>query len=229
MPLHADREGGQPVGDLQGLDRPVGRPRRGHQASTDPVHRLVVVRRRVHPGLVVPRGQQPSQRPFGPDPDQMPPEPAVRPGVLLVPDHLGQVLVQRPAPEHVEQLDTPADGQQRPPGHQRRVEQRQLPAVPLGVRRAGLRVRASAVPGRVDVPAAGHDQPVQVGHGGGGFGRVATDRQQHRPAAAAPHRVHIGLRDQGSGGVPVPPLGQIVVGRDTDQRAHNHLGHCYRF
>jgi hypothetical protein len=122
VPLHADREGGQAVGHLEALDRPVGRPRGSDEAVAERVHGLVMVRRRVQPDVFAGARQHAAQRPGRPDPDQMPPEPAVRPGVLLVPDHLGQMLVQRPAAQDVEQLDAPADGQQRLPGGHRRVE-----------------------------------------------------------------------------------------------------------
>jgi hypothetical protein len=224
MPLNPDRED-RSAGDLQTLDRPVGGPRGGDQPVPEPVHGLVMVGRRVQPGLVAGAREHPAQRPGRSHPDQVPPESAVRPGVLFVPHDLRQVLVQRPAADHVEQLNAPADGQQRPAGRQRRVQQGQLPAVSLAVRRAGLRVGHRAVPGRIHVPAARHDQPVQVGHGGRGFGRVAARRQQHRPPAAAPHRIHVGLRDQRGRNRPVAPLGQVVVRGNTDQRAHVHLGH----
>jgi hypothetical protein len=196
MPLHTDREARRATGHLEALDRAVGRPRGGDQAVPELVHGLVVMGRRVQPGIPAGPGQYPAQHPGRGDPDQVTAEPAVRPGVLLVPDHLRQVLVQGAAPDHVEQLDAPADGQQRHLAGQRRDEQSQLPAVPLVVGRAGLRVRAGPVPGRVHVTAAGHDQPVQVGHGRGRLGRVAAGGQQHRPPAAAAHRVHVGLRDQ---------------------------------
>jgi hypothetical protein len=197
MPLHADREARRAAGHLEALDRPVRRPRGGDQAITEPVHRLMVMGRRVQPDIqTTVTGQHPSQRPGRADPDQVTAEPAGRPRVLLVPDHLRQMLVQGAAAHHVEQLDAPADGQK---GHctcQRRVQQGQLPAVPLIVGGAGLRVRAGPVPGRVHVTAAGHDQPIQVGHCRGRLGGVAAGWQQHRPPAAAPHRVHVGLRDQ---------------------------------
>jgi hypothetical protein len=79
------------------------------------------------------------------------------PGMLLVPDDVREVLVQRPAPDDVEQLDAAADGQQRQAGLQRAVEQGQLPGVAFGVGHPRRGVHGRAVPGWVDVSAARHD------------------------------------------------------------------------
>jgi glycine cleavage system aminomethyltransferase T len=77
-------------------------------------------------------------------------------------EHVGQVLVQCPAPSHVPQLRPPAHGQHRPVGGQGGPQQGHLPAVAITLGGVGLGVGGSAVPAdradlgrRVDVEVFG--------------------------------------------------------------------------
>jgi hypothetical protein len=243
-------------GELDRLHRPVGRPRRAGQPVAQPVDRLMVVRGHLdpvpvrggpvecgpRPARLVPvaggrartrpngpaRGENAADRAGGADADRVPAEVVGDPGVLLVPDHVREVLVQRAAADDVEQLHAAADGQQRQPGRQRAVDHGQFPGVPLGVGRAGRRVHGRAVPGRVHVTAAGHHQAVEVGHGQRGLRGGAAGRQQDRPAAAAAYRVHVGTRQHRGRYRPVTPLGDVVVGGNADQRSHGNRSYLGR-
>ena len=164
----------------------------------------------------------------GADADRVPAEAIGDAGMLLVPDDVREVLVQRPAPDDAEQLHAAADGQQRQPRLQRAVDHGQFPGVALGVGCPGRRVHGGAVPGRIDVAAARHHQAVEVGHGEGGLRGGAAGRQQDRPAAAAAYRVHVRARQDGGRCRPVAPLGDVVVGRDADQRGHGNRSYLGR-
>ena len=139
--------------------------------------------------------------------------------VAVVPHDLGQVLVQRAAGVHDHQLHAPAHPEHGQVGGQRLGEQGQLGGVPVRAQPSGLVVRLLAVAGRVEVGAAGEQQPVEdaeqrvvvaVRRGGDDDG----------PAAGPLDLAHVGVRDQRGGGVPDPPAGLLDVGRDADQRTH---------
>ena len=82
---------------------------------------------------------------------------AVRQGA----DHVGHVLVQRPAQLHVEDLAAAADGQHRQVGPQRGGQQGALAGVPVGVDAAHLGPGLLAVGERVHVAPAGEHQAVE--------------------------------------------------------------------
>ena len=130
-----------PAADLHRLHGAVRRPRRGHESLAEPVDGLMMVGRHVQPRA--PRTQDPAEYPGVTDPDPMAAGAAVEPGMPLVPDHLREVLVQRPAAGDVEQVNSPADSQQWRPGGQRRVQHGQLPASRSGL---GMPVSGCAAP-----------------------------------------------------------------------------------
>ena len=110
--------------------------------------------------------------------------------VVVVAEHVGQVLVQPAAVRDGHQLHAPADREQGQVGVERGAQQHQLRGVALGLDLGGG-VRPLAVQGRVDVGAAGeHDavesvEDVDVG---------IVGRDEHGPAAAAVHGVDVGER-----------------------------------
>ena len=81
--------------------------------------------------------------------------------VLLVPDRLRQVLDEVAAARDVEELEAAADRERRQVALERRLEEAQLAGVAVRLRRVGLRMPLSAVVSRVDVAAAGEDDPVE--------------------------------------------------------------------
>lgn len=80
----------------------------------------------------------------------------------VVPEDVGQVLVQGAAERHVEHLRAATDAQHRQAPIQRTTQQRELPGVAGGPRLIGGRMRLLAIRGRVQVVAAGNDQRVQA-------------------------------------------------------------------
>ena len=183
VPEHAEREA--LAGQLDRLDQVVlDRAAGDHQALAELVDPLVMVRldpdplaprrpaRRAMPGasahLVVAEGPRRCAR------------------WLVVADELRQVLVERAAAGDVEHLHPAADAEQRHVALERAPRQRELEAVALGPGALRLGVRLGAVAGRVDVGAAGEDQPVEqveqpVGIGLGGV--VGRQQQRQRPPA----------------------------------------------
>ena len=81
--------------------------------------------------------------------------------VLLVAELVGQVLAERPAEGHVDQLHPAADAEHRHVAFDGAHGERELRAVALGHQMLGRRVHVGAVAGGVDVVAAGQDQPVE--------------------------------------------------------------------
>ena len=81
--------------------------------------------------------------------------------VLVVAVALGQVLEQRAARGDVHELHPAADAQQREVALEGAARERDLEVVALGHRAAGLGVGLLPVGGRVDVGAAGQDEPVE--------------------------------------------------------------------
>ena len=119
------------------------------------------------------------------------PKPDSRAAVPLVPDQVRHVLIQRAAAADVQHLHAPADGQQRHPEPQRAAGDREIPRVAYRHGRLRLRVPRRAVPDRVDVRAARHDQPVYPRDRGAGLLVGPAGRQQHRPPPAGPYRVNV--------------------------------------
>ena len=91
--------------------------------------------------------------------DRMLREDAERLAVALVPDRLGQVLDEVAAAQDVQELEAAADRERREVALERRLEQAQLAGVAVRLRRIGRRVPLGAVLGRVDIDAAGEDEP----------------------------------------------------------------------
>ena len=135
----------------------------------------------------------------GLEPDRVVGEGAGRVTVQL---EAGQVLVQRPALDHVQHLHASADPEHGHVALQRARAEAELEAVALGARAARLRVRACAVARRVDVGAAGQDQRVE--HVEQLVGRLGDDV--------------IGRQDQGE---PAGPLNGERVG--ARREVHEHL------
>ena len=124
-------------------------------------------------------------------------EAARRVPVRLAPDPLGQVLLDRPARRHVQHLHAAADAEQRQVALERPVPERELEAVPLRTRSAGLRVRPRAVRAGIDVGAAGEDEAVEeVEQLVGRLGRGVVGREQQRDPAGALHGQRVGARHE---------------------------------
>ena len=154
MPLHA--EGEAVTGQLDRLDDVVVGPRG-----------RLELRRQLVDGLVVVAGdgdggaEQPVQHGAGAEGHPGLAEDAGGRAVPPVADGVGQVLVERAAERHVEQLRAPADAEHRQVGRQRAGEQAQFPVVAPPAD-DGLRVRALLVALRVDVRPAGQHQGVDA-------------------------------------------------------------------
>lgn len=101
-------------------------------------------------------------------------------------DDVGQMLVQGAAAQHIEQLQTAADTEERDPRAKRRIEQRQLGGVPPRVDGRGLLVPRRRVGGRVHIRARQQQQTVETANG-----RLHTGqrRQQYGYTARGGHPV----------------------------------------
>ena len=114
-----------------------------------------------------------------------------RAAVVEVPHDVGQVLVQRAAQLHVEDLAAAADGEHGQVGGERGGEQGPLAGVPDRVDAADLGRGLLAVGERVDVSPAGEHQAVEhgdhlVGARPGPAGALlGGGRSKGRPPAAA--------------------------------------------
>ena len=113
----------------------------------------------------------------------------------VVADDVGQVLGQRAAECDVEHLHTPAHREYRQIAVQRGAQQGQLERVARRTHAAAGRMRLLAVPGGIDVTAAGEHQAVQ---GSDQRVRCGLHRwQQHRDAARPDDRVDVDAGQQG--------------------------------
>ena len=83
-----------------------------------------------------------------------------RVSMAVAPDHVRQVLLQRPPAGHVEYLHAPAGAEDGDAPVDRPRRQGDLEAVALGPREPGLRVRRGAVTGGVDVRSARQQEAV---------------------------------------------------------------------
>ena len=203
VPLHAEHEARNPAEfrrpGLHCLDRAVLLPGHRREPVTDQVDRLMVVRGHVDEAGI---GQDPGQHAVRADLHVMQAEPVRRPVVPPVAHQVGQVLMQRAAPAHVQHLHAAADGEQWHAQPQRVAGHGQVPGVPQ--RRGSLRPRVPrrAVPDRVDVRPARDHQAIQARDRGAGLFVVAAGRQHDRPPPAAPHRVHIHVGEHRRPGQP---------------------------
>ena len=116
--------------------------------------------------------------------------------MLVVADHVGQVLVQGAAQLHVEDLAAAADGQHGQVGAQGGGQQRPLAGVAVLVHAVDLGFGLLAVGPGVDVAAPGEDEPVEdgdhlVGGGAGALGGGAGRGQQEGTAAGGGHQLEV--------------------------------------
>jgi len=209
MPLDGQREG--VPGQFDGLDAAVGGPRRRDQPFAEPVDGLVVV-----VGRFERRGAGDLRQ--GAAVGDLDRDPAVLAGrgrVAGVADDVGQVLVETAAEMDVEDLHAAADAQERQATIDGGADQRELGGVAEVADVAGLGVGGLAVAGRVDVAAAGDDQPVEHVHKGR---RRTGRRQDDRLPAGRHHAVHIGLREEAGGHVPRGEAGPLDIAGDADDR-----------
>ena len=135
-------------------------------------------------------------------------------------DDVGKVLDEVAAAGDVQHLAPAADGQHGHVARERALEERELGAVALGPRPVRLGVRLGAVGLRVEVGAAGEDEPVE---------RVerlldAFRRRGHeqRPPAGALDRADVRERDERRRQLPDAPAGVLGVARDPDDRTHRY-------
>ena len=156
VPLHADEK--RPGRVLDRLDRAVVGPGHGREAGAEAVDPLVMVGRH---GPLVPADEL-VERGWLFDADPVRGEGAGRRIVILVADDVGQVLDERAAAEHVENLHAPADGEHRQAHALGRRAERQLAFVARGSGLLGSRMRLCPVAGRVDVRAAREQQAVET-------------------------------------------------------------------
>ena len=211
MPLHAHGEA--QGGVLDALDRAVLSPGEGGEAGADAVRGLVVMRADV--------GMRAEQRPCargGVEPHGMGAEDVGDRLVALVANDLGQVLVQVAAAHDVEQLHAAADGEGRHVARERGTQQRQLGLVAAGADAARGRVGVGAVVRRIDVGAAGEDDPVERAERL--LDRVGERRQQHGPTSGALDRLDVGHRCQRDLVLPDEPACLLDVRGDADDGAH---------
>jgi hypothetical protein len=220
MPLHRQQEGmpARPRRRFHRFDHAILRPGDGYQSVAEPGDALVMGgrHRQRETGLAASwpqdRGEQAA---FG-EPHRVRPE---RAGLGPVPGRGGEMLAQGPATGHVEQLHAPADTEHGQPGGQRGREQLQFRLIAFGVDTAGPRIRLGAVPRRVEIAAAGQDQPVQPAQGGRDPRRW---RQQHGNAARLGDLVDVIAGQQRGRSVPRSPPGRLGVGgQPDDRRAHS--------
>ena len=101
--------------------------------------------------------------------------------VTLVPDEVGDVLLEVAAERDVEHLRAAADGEHGQVALEGRGEERDLGAVALRADVVRLRVRLGVVQRRVEVRAAREDEPVE--HVERLVDRVLQRRHEQRPAA----------------------------------------------
>ena len=137
--------------------------------------------------------------------------------VLVVADDVGQMLDEVASTCDVEHLAAAADGEHGHVPGERRLEQCQLGAVPLGHDAGRRLVRFVVVQVRIQVGAAREHQSVD--------GRqrlryaVLARGDQHGPAARLLDCLHIRGRDERGVLVPVAPPGGSQVRRDADERS----------
>ncbi len=139
--------------------------------------------------------------------------------VVLVSDEIGEVLVQRSAQRHVEQLHPAADAEHGHVALERAADERDLGLIPLRHRALRLRMRLGPIRRRVDIGAAGEDQAVEpVEHlvGVGDEDRIRRDH--HHEAADALDRGDVAPRQQGGALIPHPPPGELEARTDSDRR-----------
>ena len=139
--------------------------------------------------------------------------------VPVVPDEVGQVLDQVAAERDVQHLRAAADREHRQVARERRGQQRELGAVALGHDPVRLGMRLLAVQLRVEVGAAGEDQPVERVQRL--LDAVVGGRHEQRACARALDRAHVVVRHERRRQLP-DAEGR---GRDVRRDAHDRLDH----
>src|SRR6266545_1245656 len=206
MPLHADHEPLARV--LDRLDEPVvGAPAGGRQPAG------------IGDALVVERvdddhvAEDPVAEAAGDELDLVLAElGAGDRAVVVVPQHVGQVLVQLPPVRHGHQLHAAADAEQRQVFGERRPHEHELGLVPLRPH-ADRGVALLAVQARVDVGAAGEDDRVQaVQH------VEVVGLHEHRAPSVDVDGVHVRQGQDGGERVVDPEPGLLGVRGQPDHR-----------
>ena len=137
--------------------------------------------------------------------------------VLLVAEHVGQVLDQGATERDVEHLHPTADPEHRHVALHRAAHERDLGLVALRDGAVRRRVGLGAVQRRIDVVAAGEDQPVdQVERLVGVVDQRRIRRNHQRQSAGALDRIDVRVREQDRGLVPDAPARVELSGADSD-------------
>ena len=138
--------------------------------------------------------------------------------MALVPEPVGQVLIERPTAGDVEDLHPSADAEQRDPTLERPLSEGYLEAVTVGVGpdRFGMGLRALAL--GVDVGAASQDKRVEtVQQLDPVLGGAAVGRQHRHHPAGAVNGPRVGERQQHRWFVlPDAEVGLLDGGADSD-------------
>ena len=198
--------------ELEALDHAVRRVRRHDQPCPDPIGRLVVTG--VH---VEPVAEHAAEPRTGLDGHRVAGEGAR--GALVQLAGTGavtQVLDQRTAEHHVQQLHAPADGEHRQPGVDGGAQQIELG--PVAVRHHPGRggIRRLPVQGWIDVGSAGQQQPVQRLDQ---HRRALHGRDHHRKPSRRGDTAGVSRRHHHALHVaPVREARRHLVGADPDQR-----------
>src|SRR6476660_9437742 len=210
MPEHADDE--RLAWILETLDGSILGPRDLAQTVPDPAQRLVVMRLDGAVYVRDPRRRVDAHRVLRELTLDLP--------VLLVADEVRKVLDDVAAASHIQHLETAADREHRQVAFERRREKRALAPVALGVRTDRRRMGVGTVLLRLQVVAAGEDQPVErLEHL---LDTLLVRWDEHRATAGSLDRADVVVRDERRLDLPpMPPRRRLDVGRDPDQR----LGH----
>jgi hypothetical protein len=134
--------------------------------------------------------------------------------VLVVPDHLREMLHEVAPAGDVQDLAAPADGEHRHVPRERSLEQRELGAIPVRADAVGLRMRLGVVDGRVDIRAAGEEDAVErierlLDPVFGGW-------HEKRAPACPLDGANVGEGRERGGSVPNAPVGVFDARRDAD-------------
>ncbi len=212
VPLHTDDEAC--ARHLHAFDDAVGGPGHRLQSGRQVLHRLVMIR--VDLECII--AQEISQPAGRLQPDEVTSF-SLRPLMDQRVGHLvGDVLDQAASQGHIENLNSPADGQQRPVSAHPFLHQCQLEVIPLPVNlpRLGVAVLAEQVRGHVAAPA--EEEAVQDGKEIGD--RLRLGRQADRHSSRLLHSRHVSLIE--SEICRTLARGRLLEGHGhTDDRSHS--------
>src|SRR5918996_1419479 len=214
MPENADGE--TAPGILERLDRAVLGARRFAQPVAEAPVALVVMA--LHRCAVA---EDALDARAGNELDVVVGEDAGRVLVLLVPDHLGQVLDEIAAQRDVHDLAPATDGEDGHVAGKGRLEEHELGAVAVGADVLRLGVRVGAVAGGIEVGAAREEEAVE------GVERLlrpaGARRHEQRPPAGALHGADVVERDERCGTLPHAPAGLLRIRGDSYDRPPTHV------